>query len=486
MTETHAETSTDTPAESGTGRSPAYRTRDPRTNTVLETFEVVDDAHLEEALAAGHAAHGPWSGLDIEDRAVFAHRIADLFEERRTELAVIASTEMGKALDQADGEIQECIDIFRYYAVNGPHLGADEVIKEEEGRRSVIQKRPLGLLLGIMPWNFPYYQIARFAAPNLLLGNTILLKHAESCPRAAVALQRLVDDAGLPAGAYQNLFVTHEQVEGIIGDPRVQGVSLTGSERAGSAVAAIAGRHLKKVVLELGGSDPHIYLSADDVAAAAREAVETRLDTMGQACTSNKRLIVAEDIYDEFVDTLVETVAGLEPGDPVEPQPGRYYPLSSEEAAVGLHGQLRRAAEQGAVIRAGGERPDQPGAWLQPTVLTDVTEQMDAFHEELFGPVLTVYRVRDEQEAVRLANDSPYGLGGAVFSQDRAQALRVAQQLEVGMSNVNVAGSEAADMPFGGVKRSGFGRELGPLGMDEFVNKRLLTIVDPEIAGGEG
>ncbi|GAA1185370.1 NAD-dependent succinate-semialdehyde dehydrogenase [Nesterenkonia xinjiangensis] len=486
MTETTSSETTSSETTSSETTRLEYRTRDPRTNTVLETFDVLEPAQLEEVLEVGHQAFQDWRTLDIEDRAVFAHRIADLFEERRTDLAVIASTEMGKALDQADGEVQECIDIFRYYAVNGPHLGADEVIKEIDGRRAVIQKRPLGMLLGIMPWNFPFYQVARFAAPNLLLGNTLLLKHTESCPRSALALQRLLDDAGLPAGVYQNVFVTHDQVEQIIADDRVQGVSLTGSERAGSAVASLAGRHLKKVVLELGGSDPHIYLSAEDVAQAAREAVEFRLDTMGQACTSNKRLIVLEDLYEEFVDAVVEEIGALEPGDPLEPRPGHYYPLSSEQAAEGLHGQLRRAVEQGARLRVGGDRPDRPGAWLRPAVLTDVSEHTDAYRQELFGPVLTIYRVRDEEEAVRLANDSSYGLGGAVFSQDRAQALRVAQQLEVGMSNVNVGGSEAADMPFGGVKRSGFGRELGPLGMDEFVNKRLLNIVDPEIAGREG
>jgi succinate-semialdehyde dehydrogenase/glutarate-semialdehyde dehydrogenase len=342
----------------------------------------------------------------------------------------------------------------------------------------VIQKRPVGVLLGIMPWNYPYYQVARFAAPNLVLGNTIVLKHAESCPRAALALQRLMDDAGVPAGAYTNLFASHDQVEQIIADPRVQGVSLTGSERAGAAVAEIAGRNLKKVVLELGGSDPYVVLDAADVKEAARAAFATRMGNTGQACNSNKRMIVMEDIYDEFVAELIRQARSLEPGDPAVDAPGTFAPLSSRAAAQALAAQIREAVAAGATLHAGGTLLEGPGAYLAPAVLTGITPAMAAHHQELFGPVAVVYRVGSDEEALALANDTPYGLGGAVFSTDPERARRIAEQLECGMANVNAAEAEGAGMPFGGVKRSGYGRELGPLGMDEFVNKRLLHIND--------
>lgn len=453
-----------------------FRTQDPSTNEVREVFDYLADDQVTTAVAAANEASGPWKQQSIEDRVRIAYRIADLLDERRGELAQIATLEIGKALDQVDAEIQECIDIFRYYAQHGPRLAAEEILSDTSDRRAVLQRRPLGVILGIMPWNFPYYQVARFVAPNFVLGNSVVLKHAETCPRSALALEKVFLDGGVPKGVYQNLFITHDQVAKIIADDRIHGVSLTGSERAGAAVAAIAGAHLKKVVLELGGSDAHIYLSADDIPQAARDAVDLRMDNMGQACTSNKRLLVHEEFYDDFVAEVVRYVSSLEQGDPFQPREGTYYPLSSEAAATNLVQQLQNAVTQGATLRVGGERLESPGAWVQPAVLTDITQSMDAHYTEFFGPVISIYKIRDEQEAVKLANDTPFGLAGAVFSQDHEQAERVAQQLEVGMSNVNIGGSEAADMPFGGVKRSGFGRELGPLGMDEFVNKRLLYI----------
>lgn len=464
------------PIESNAPSVTGFRTQDPRTNEVLEVFDYLSDEQVSTALAAAQEASTHWKARSVTDRADIAYRIADLIAERRVELAQIAALEIGKAVDQVDAELQECIDIFRYYAEHGPRFAAEEILSDNSNRRAVLQRRPLGLLLGIMPWNFPYYQVARFVAPNLVLGNSIVLKHAETCPRSALALEQVFLDGGVPEGVYQNMFVTHGQIEKIIADDRIQGVSLTGSERAGAAVAATAGSYLKKVVLELGGSDAHIYLSTADIQAAARQAVDQRMDNMGQACTSNKRLLVHESFYDEFVDEAVQYVSNLKQGDPLQPRQGTYYPLSSEAAADTLIQQLQRAVDQGATLLTGGERLNAPGAWVRPAVLTDVTENMDAYREEFFGPVVTIYKIRNEEDAVTIANDSPFGLAGAVFSEDRAQAERVAQQLDVGMSHVNIGGSEAADMPFGGVKRSGFGRELGPLGMDEFVNKRLYYI----------
>ncbi|STX07782.1 NAD-dependent succinate-semialdehyde dehydrogenase [Kocuria rosea] len=462
----------------------SYRSVNPATGRVLAEHPTATDAQVQEALAGADAAFRAWRTLPIEERAAVAARVGTLFTERVEELAAVITEEMGKPLAEARDEVAFCAEIFAYFAEQGPALAADQPITASGGGRAVVQKRPVGVLLGIMPWNYPYYQVARFAAPNLVLGNTILLKHAESCPRAALALQQLMDDAGVPAGAYANVFASHDQVADIIADPRVQGVSLTGSERAGAKVAEIAGRNLKKVVLELGGSDPYVVLDTDDVRESARAAFATRMGNTGQACNSNKRMIVMADLYDEFVAELTRQAEALTPGDPAEAAPGTFAPLSSRAAAEGLARQIRAAVDAGATLHAGGRLLEGPGAYLEPTVLTGITPDMAAHHEELFGPVAVVYRVADDAEALALANDTPYGLGGAVFSTDPDRARRLAEGLDAGMAAVNAPEAEGAEMPFGGVKRSGYGRELGPLGMDEFVNKRLLYVKDR--TAGEG
>ncbi|WIG16902.1 NAD-dependent succinate-semialdehyde dehydrogenase [Kocuria rosea] len=462
----------------------SYRSVNPATGRVLAEHPTATDAQVQEALAGADAAFRAWRTLPTEERAAVAARVGTLFAERVEELAAVITEEMGKPLAEARDEVAFCAEIFAYFAEQGPALAADQPITASGGGRAVVQKRPVGVLLGIMPWNYPYYQVARFVAPNLVLGNTILLKHAESCPRAALALQQLMDDAGVPAGAYANVFASHDQVADIIADPRVQGVSLTGSERAGAKVAEIAGRNLKKVVLELGGSDPYVVLDTDDVAESARAAFATRMGNTGQACNSNKRMIVMADLYDEFVAELTRQAEALTPGDPAAGAPGTFAPLSSRAAAEGLARQIRAAVDAGATLHAGGRLLEGPGAYLEPTVLTGITPDMAAHHEELFGPVAVVYRVADDAEALALANDTPYGLGGAVFSTDPDRARRLAEGLDAGMAAVNAAEAEGAEMPFGGVKRSGYGRELGPLGMDEFVNKRLLYVKDRP--AGEG
>jgi len=365
-------------------------------------------------------------------------------------------------------EAEFCQAIFSWFATEGPGLAADQPLTTAASGTAVVQKLPVGPLLGVMPWNFPFYQIARFAAPNLVLGNTIVLKHAESVPRSALVVQEIMDQAGLPEGVYVNLFATHDQVETLIADPRVAGVSLTGSERAGSVVAALAGRHLKKCVLELGGSDPYVLLDTDDVAAAARLAWGTRMYNAGQACNSNKRMIVMDDLYDDFVGELT-TLAGS-----VDEAPA----LSSRRAAEALAAQVDDAVAQGATLHAGGVLSAGLDARYSPAVLTGVRPGMRAYTEELFGPVAVVYRVGSDEDALALANDTAYGLGGAVFSRDKARAQALAERLEVGMTNVNTPMGEGPEIPFGGTKRSGFGRELGPLAMDEFVNKRILFIAD--------
>ncbi|WP_369046305.1 NAD-dependent succinate-semialdehyde dehydrogenase [Sinomonas sp. P10A9] len=459
-----------TPAE------PGYRVLNPATGEVVETFPTATDAEVEAALAAAESAYQSWRETPIEDRAKVVSRIGELFTERADELAAIITEEMGKPLGQSKGEAEFCTDIFKYFADEGPTLASDQEIKTFSGGRAVVQKLPVGPLLGIMPWNYPYYQVARFAAPNLMLGNTIVLKHAESCPRSALAIQQIMDDAGVPAGAYVNVFASHAQIADIIADPRIQGVSLTGSERAGAIIGELAGKNLKKAVLELGGSDPFVVLDSTDVKGLADTAWDTRMENTGQACNSNKRMIVAEDIFDDFVAQLTARALALTPGDPAADAAETYGPMSSRAAAVGIAAQVQDAVDKGATLHAGGVLSDGDAAYYAPAVLTGVTPDMRAYKEELFGPVAVVYKVASDEEALTLANDTPYGLGGAVFSADTARAEKVASRLETGMANVNTPAAEGAEMPFGGVKRSGFGRELGPLGMDEFVNKRLYYV----------
>jgi len=447
-------------------RSPRYQVTDPSTGAVMETFEYATDIELENMLATSATAYARWKDVPIAERSEVVKRIGALFAERAEELARIATQEMGKPASEGVEEAQFCQAIFEYFATEGPTLAADQPIKTFSGARAVVQKLPVGPLLGIMPWNFPYYQIARFAAPNLMLGNTIVLKHAESVPRSALAVEKIMIDAGVPTGVYQNVFASHSHIERIISDSRIQGVSLTGSERAGAIVAALAGKNLKKCVLELGGSDPMLVLDADDLDEIAGKAWDFRMYNTGQACNSNKRMIVMDDLFDDFVAKLTQKALAID----------TFSPMSSRAAAESLAAQVNDAVSKGATLHAGGVLGDGPAAFYSPAVLSGVTKDMRAYGEELFGPVAVVYKVGSDEEALALANDTQYGLGGSVFSTDAGRAEKVANRLEVGMSNVNSTAAEGAEIPFGGVKRSGFGRELGPLGMDEFVNKRLFYV----------
>ena len=453
---------------------PPYQVTDPATGETLRTLPHATDAEIEAALALSASAFQRWRAVPSAERAAILRRVGALFTERAAELGALVTREMGKRPSSARGEAAWCSTIFDYYADNGPALLADRPLPGHAG--ALIQHLPIGPLLGVMPWNYPYSQVARFAAPNLIAGNTILVKHAENCPTSALAIADLMRDAGVPEGVYVNLFATHEQVATMVADPRVQGVSLTGSERAGAAVAEVAGRHLKKVVLELGGSDPYIVLDAHDVTAAAEQAWTTRIANVGQACNSNKRIIVMDDIYDDFVATLVKQASAMTPRPPGDDSDTAYSPMVSRRAAETLLAQVEDAVAKGATLHTGGDLVSDYGAYFAPAVLTDVTPQMRAYHEELFGPVAVVYRVSSDEEAVALANAVELGLGGAVWSTDEQRATRVAGQLEVGMVNVNTPAAEGPDLPFGGIKRSGFGRELGPIGIHEFVNQRLFYV----------
>jgi succinate-semialdehyde dehydrogenase/glutarate-semialdehyde dehydrogenase len=455
-------------------QTPPYQVTDPATGEVAQVFRFATDAEVAAALAAAAGAFAGWRARPVGERAAVVRRVGELFTERSAELAALITREMGKRPAQAVGEAEFCTDIFSYYADNGPGLLADRPLPGRDGAR--VEYRPVGPVLGVMPWNYPYYQVARFAAPNLIVGNTVVLKHAENCPTSALAIAAIMRDAGVPDGVYVNVFATHEQVAAMIADRRLAGVSLTGSERAGAVVAETAGRNLKKVVLELGGSDPYIILDTGDVQDAAKTAWVTRMENVGQACNSNKRMIVMDEFYDDFVAALVERAAGMSPRQPGDDSPRSYSPMVSRKAAENLLAQVQDAVSKGATLHVGGTLGEGRGAYFAPAVLTGVTPGMRAYREELFGPVAVVYKVSSDDEAVELANVVDFGLGGAVWSADQERAVRVAEQLEVGMANVNTPAGEGADLPFGGTKRSGFGRELGPLGIDEFVNKRLFYV----------
>ncbi len=446
----------------------------PATGETLATYDTMTDEAVEGAIASAAGAYRTWRDTPVAERAAAIRRVADLHRERRDELAAIIVREMGKPLSAALGEVDFAADITEYYADHAEKITGDSPIDIDGEGTAVIRRSALGVLLGIMPWNFPYYQVARFAAPNLVIGNTILLKHAPQCPESAAAIEKMYQDAGLPAGAYVNLYATNDQSATIIADRRVQGVSVTGSERAGAAVAEIAGRNLKKVALELGGSDPFILLSTDDLDHAVQSAVDARLDNTGQSCNAAKRFIVVDGLYDAFLEKFTAAMAAATLGDPFADDTV-LGPLSSLAAAERLAEQVDKAVAQGATLVTGGERE---GAFYPATVLTNVTSDMDAYREEFFGPVGVVYKVADEDEAVRVANDTPFGLGSYVFTTDEAQAARVADKIEAGMVYVNVVLADEPGLPFGGVKRSGTSREMGLLAADEFVNKKLIRIAE--------
>jgi succinate-semialdehyde dehydrogenase/glutarate-semialdehyde dehydrogenase len=432
-----------------------YAVVNPATGETVARYDTFTDAQVEEALAAAAAAFETWRKLPVAERARMVRRAAELHRERRKDLAAIIVREMGKPFGAALGEVDFAADITQYYADQADTITADQPLTILGEGTAVIRRSPLGVLLGIMPWNFPYYQVARFAAPNLVLGNTIILKHASQCPESAAAIEAIYRDAGLPEGAYVN----------------VQGVSVTGSERAGAAVAEVAGRNLKKVALELGGSDPFIVLATDDLDAVVAAATAARLDNTGQSCNGAKRFVVVDGLYDQFLEKFAAAMAASLLGDPMA-RGTVLGPLSSVEAATRLQGQVDRAVAQGATLVTGGGSRD--GAYYPPTVLTGVTPEMDAYREEFFGPVGVVYRVADEDAAVTLANDTSFGLGSYVYTNDPKQAARVADRIEAGMVYVNIVGADSPELPFGGVKRSGTARELGLLAADEFVNKKLI------------
>jgi succinate-semialdehyde dehydrogenase/glutarate-semialdehyde dehydrogenase len=471
---TARQTPTNEPKTAGDSAERRYATVNPFTGETEREFPFTETSEIDGIIARADAAYQEWRARPVEERAAVVRRAAELMDERRDQLAALITTEMGKRRPEATGELQLCSTILGYYADHGPRFLEPTSIQPLTGRgEAVVETRPIGVLLAIEPWNYPFYQVVRVAGPNLVLGNTVLLKHAEITPQCAVAIEQLFTDAGAPEGVFTTTFLRIADIERVIADPRIQGVTLTGSERAGSAVGALAGKHLKKSVLELGGSDPFIVLDADDLGATIKAATMGRMQNTGQACTASKRLIVTEELFEPFVEGLEQAFATFSPGDPADPSTS-LAPLSSERAARDLHAQIQDAVDKGATVVTGGTRPEHPGAFVEATILTDVTPEMRVYHEELFGPAAVVYKVKDADEAVELANSSVYGLGATVMSSDLDLARSVADRLEAGMVWINQPTGSSPELPFGGVKRSGYGRELSELAMFEFANRRLV------------
>ncbi|MFH8487231.1 NAD-dependent succinate-semialdehyde dehydrogenase [Streptomyces longisporoflavus] len=459
-------------------RKSSFATVSPYTGETLKEFPEIEGRKVDSVLETAGKAFDAWRERPIEERAAVVARAADLMKERKEELAQLITLEMGKLISEARGEVDLAASILKYYAKHGPDFAAPEPLDVEEGEAYLVNE-PLGVLLGVMPWNFPLYQVVRFAGPNLLLGNTVLVKHAGICPQSALALETLFRDAQAPEGVYTNLFVSHDEILRIIDSPVVRGASLTGSEGAGSKVAERAGRNMKPSLLELGGSDVFIVLDRENLERTIGAAVAGRMANTGQSCVASKRFIVLEDVYDDFVEGMRRKFEELRPGDPAD-EATTLGPLSSEQAAADLADQIRETVEQGAELVTGGHRIDRPGAFVEPTIITGVKPGMRAYAEELFGPAAVVYRVADEDEAISLANDSQYGLGGSVFCADVERGRRVAERVETGMVWVNHPTSTQPDLPFGGIKRSGYGRELSELGMREFVNRKLVRVLPPD------
>ncbi len=454
----------------------AYISTNPYSGQVLQRFDDCTDAELEQKLAtAQHCFQTTWQQTGFNQRRAIVARAATLMRERAEPLARLVTLEMGKLIAQSQGEVALSAAILDYYAEHAESFLAAEKLNTSKGQATV-ECAPIGVLLGVEPWNFPYYQIARFAAPNLMAGNVVMVKQAANVPQCALAFAQLLSDAGAPEGAYTNLFVNKDQVAHLIDDPRVRGVALTGSEAAGAVVAARAGKNLKKTTLELGGSDAFIVLEDADLALALKHAVAGRMGNAGQACTASKRFIVVEAVADAFIDRFQMALSAFTPGDPLDPAT-KLAPLSSQAALDTLVGQVETAVAHGAKVLMGGQRvADQAGAFMQPTVLTGVSADNPAYAQEFFGPVALFFRVPDEAAAVKLANDSPFGLGGSVFTKDTERGRRVARQIDTGMVFINSAAMSTPELPFGGVKNSGYGRELSAAGIHEFVNRKLIRV----------
>jgi succinate-semialdehyde dehydrogenase/glutarate-semialdehyde dehydrogenase len=456
----------------------AYQSLNPATGKLLQKFDELTDKQLEEKLATAERCFKTWKLKTYAERAVIVAKAVALMHQRVDELAHTMTLEMGKRISEAKGEVEFSANILAYYAKNAERFLANVELHPALGEGHM-ESSPIGVIFGVEPWNFPYYQLARVAGPHLMAGNVLLVKHAGCVPQCAIAFEKLWTDAGAPAGLYTNLLISHDQSNDLIDDPRIKGVALTGSVAAGRSVAARAGQNLKPSSMELGGSDAFIVLEDADLEHTINWAVWGRMYNTGQTCCAAKRFIVVEKLADKFLEKFQAALGALKAGDPLD-EKTTLGPLSTESALVDLLKQVDVAVKHGAKVLMGGKRIDRPGSFMQPTILTEVQPDNPAFRDEFFGPVAMFFRVKDEDAAIALANDSDFGLGGSVFTKDLARGKRVASRVDTGMMFINNISWSDAELPFGGIKNSGYGRELGDMGIQEFVNKKLIRYVSAE------
>lgn len=451
----------------------AYETKYPFTNEVLKSYDNISDETIEDILATSHALYKKWRKQDaLANRKEQLHKIAEILRRDVDKYAEIMTKDMGKLFIEAKGEIELCADIADYYVDNADDFLTPRHLETDTGDAYYL-RQSTGVILAVEPWNFPFYQIMRVFAPNFIVGNPMVLKHASICPGSAQAFEDLVKEAGAEDGSFTNLFVSYGQVANIIADPRITGVCLTGSERGGASIAEEAGKNLKKTTLELGGNDAFIILDDANLEELKSLLPDVRLYNAGQVCTSSKRFIVTEKNYDAFLEILLESFKGAKWGDPMDPET-TLAPLSSAGAKEDVLSQIKLAVDNGAKVLYGNEPIDHPGNFVMQTILTDITKDNPIFNQEIFGPVASVYKVATEEEAIELANDSSYGLGGTVFGTDIDRVHEVAAQIETGMSFINSGWASLPELPFGGIKNSGYGRELSELGFTAFVNEHLV------------
>jgi succinate-semialdehyde dehydrogenase/glutarate-semialdehyde dehydrogenase len=449
-----------------------YESVNPFDGKVLKTFAEITDEQLEKKISAAQACYETWRRKSYAERALVVAKAASLMRARADEFARIATLEMGKRIGEARGEVLFSAAILAYYAQNAERFLAPVKLNPSIGKAHM-ESSPIGVIFCVEPWNFPFYQLARVAGPHLMAGNVVIVKHAGIVPQCAIAFEKLWIEAGAPAGLYTNLLITHDQSNRVVDDPRIKGVALTGSVAAGKSVAARAGANVKVSSMELGGSDAFIVLEDADLEHAVKWAVWGRMYNAGQTCCAAKRFIVVEELADKFLEKFRAGLAALKPGDPMD-EKTTLGPLSTESALLALLEQVNAAIANGAKVVLGGKRIDRPGSFMEPTILTNVKPENPAFREEFFGPVALFFRVKNEDEAIALANDSDFGLGGSVFTKDEARGQRIASRVETGMMFVNNLAWSDAELPFGGIKDSGYGRELGDMGIQEFVNKKLV------------
>ncbi|WP_266075905.1 NAD-dependent succinate-semialdehyde dehydrogenase [Haladaptatus caseinilyticus] len=449
----------------------------PATGEVLETFDGDDAEAIDDKLQRAHETYEEWHEWPIEERQQLLSNAADVLRENKQKYAELMTNEMGKPIDSAVSEAEKCAWVCDYYAEHAGEFLQDERIGTEPGVDSYVSYEPLGPVLAVMPWNFPFWQVFRFAAPNLTAGNVGLLKHASNVPQCALAIQEVFEEAGYPEGAFTTLLVGSDTMESVIEDDRITAVTLTGSEPAGRAVAETAGKNLKKTVLELGGSDPFVVLSDADIEDAATTGAQARCINSGQSCIAAKRFVVVEDVYDEFMERFTGAMESMEIGDPMD-EDTDIGPQAREDLVEDLHEQVEASVEAGATLELGGEPMDRDGPFYPPTILTDIPDGSPAADEELFGPVASVFKVADTEEAIRRANDTTFGLGASIWTQDKKQAKAVARDIEAGCVFVNELVKSDPRVPFGGVKNSGYGRELSKQGIHEFVNEKTTWLAE--------